>query len=424
MRIAIVNQHGCNRGDEAAGRAVIESLLNEFPDAQIDVLYKHSGKLPAINGNSRRVTHYPELGHNYDRKKKWKYYVQNILNILFSVFRLKHFFLGDSGKVFKKILESDVVICAPTGPNIGDIYKDKIYLLNLFIPVLYGKDVFMYGSSVGPFQTKWLKFAARFLFNRMKGVCVREEISFDYLNELKLKNKNIHYSIDAAVQRVIDNSDASALYKKAGIPLGRDLVGITPLAYYLYPAGLKNIETQRKIESNLAEVINRITENANVAVVFFPQLYHLPGEQDPTTTDIPIIESIIGKLSRRGSAYVVPGGFDSDEQQSMISKLKFFIAMRYHSIIFSTKMAIPCIGICYEHKAMGFMKKAGIDNLSVKIEEFLVNKKVVDDKIGYVDENYFKIKDGIEGKLPFLRELSSRGTKIISSSLLSGLNTL
>ena len=38
MQILIVNQHTCNRGDEAAGRAVIESLLQAFPDSKINVL--------------------------------------------------------------------------------------------------------------------------------------------------------------------------------------------------------------------------------------------------------------------------------------------------------------------------------------------------------------------------------------------------
>lgn len=39
MKIAVVNQPLGNRGDEAAHKALIRSLIKRFPDAQIDVVF-------------------------------------------------------------------------------------------------------------------------------------------------------------------------------------------------------------------------------------------------------------------------------------------------------------------------------------------------------------------------------------------------
>lgn len=409
MKILIVNQFTCNRGDEAAGRAVIESLLKEFPDVTIDVLYKFIGNYPPIWEDTERVKHFPEL------KLIRGCEIEIFLNFVLLLLGKKNNFIGLSGKVFEHIQKADIVVNAPTGPNIGDIYKDKAYITNLFIAILFGKKTFMYGSSVGPFKTRWIRKAAKYIFDRMEHVCVRDEISFNYLKQLNLKNKNIHCSLDAAVQRKIDISNASKLYEKAKIPLNKPLVGVTPLAYQWYPIGMKFPLFQNKVENNMIEILNSLIDKNDNNIVFFPQLFHKRNEATPGTTDLPIINSIIEKMKRPERAFIVPQHFDSDYQQSMISKLDFFIGMRYHSIVFSTKMLIPCVGICYEHKSKGFMKKSGIENLSVDLTNFIENPNIVLEKINYIQENKINIKEKLSKILPELELLSKKGTELIFS---------
>ena len=237
MNIVIVNQHTCNRGDEAAGRAVIESLLNEFPYSKISVLYRFHGIFPPIDCNSERVKHYPE--YKYNKKHLVQFYLEIGWNFLLGILRQKKGFIGNSGKLYKKIANADIVVNAPTGPNIGDIYKDKFYIMNLLFAVLAGKKTFMYGSSVGPFNTPWLKKWSEFLFERMSIICVREDVSLGYLKDLNLKNKNIYSSLDAAVQREINTEKAIEYYNNAGFNLNKYNVGITPLAFPWYPKEIR-----------------------------------------------------------------------------------------------------------------------------------------------------------------------------------------
>ena len=94
MKIVIVNQHACNRGDEAAGRAVIESLLNAFPDSTIDVLYRFHGVFPPIDKNTGRVNHYPEYEYKYDKNHKLSYYFEIFWNFFLGILRFKKGFIG------------------------------------------------------------------------------------------------------------------------------------------------------------------------------------------------------------------------------------------------------------------------------------------------------------------------------------------
>lgn len=413
MKIVIINQHSCNRGDEAAGRAVIDSLLKAFPDCTIDVLYRFIGEYPPIWYNTDRVHHYTELKYKYDKSKIVQYYFEIVWNFFIGILRLKKGFIGASGKIYEKIANADIIVNAPTGPNIGDIYKDKLYMLNLIFSVLTGKKTFMYGSSVGPFNIPWVKKWSKFLFERMNYICVREDVSLDYLKSLALKNKNITSSLDAAIQREIATDNAVELYKNAGFTLNKKNIGITPLAYLWYPKEMKNEETQEKVENNLVKVIDEITKNNDTNVFFFPQLFHCDGDLDIHKNDMPIINSIISKVNKPEFCKIIPNEYDSDMQQSMISKLDYFIGMRYHSIIFSVKMGIPVIGICYEHKANGFLEKACLPELIVNLSDFISDYNVILHKVDYINENRTTIVEKITKALPKLQKISNKGTHLI-----------
>lgn len=413
MKIVIVNQHTCNRGDEAAGRAVIESLTNTFPDATIDVLYRFLGEYPPIDKNTDKVHHYPEFKYKYNKHFLLPLYLEIGFNFILGFFRFKRGYIGNSGKLYKKIANADIVVNAPTGPNIGDIYHDKFYMLNLIFSIISGKKTFMYGSSVGPFNTPWVKKWAKFIFEGMKVVCVREDISLKYLKNLNLKNKYITSSIDAAIQRNINTKDSNKYYENANLQLNKINVGITPLAYLWYPTSIRSEEVQKKIEKNLVKVINEITKNNDTNVFFFPQLYSITKNDKIGRNDIPIINSIINQVEKPDFCKVVPNEYDSDVQQAMISKLDYFIGMRYHSIIFSIKMGIPVIGICYEHKASGFLEKINLSGLIVKIQDFVNNDSIVTDKIEYIKQNKKAIQETIKQNLPKIKRLSGKGSRLI-----------
>lgn len=82
MQIIIVNQHTCNRGDEVAGRAVIESLSKEFPDAEINVLYKFMGTYPSIAKDTDKVKHFPEIKYKYTKKLFLLFYLEIMINFI------------------------------------------------------------------------------------------------------------------------------------------------------------------------------------------------------------------------------------------------------------------------------------------------------------------------------------------------------
>ena len=146
MRVTIVNAHWNNRGDEAAIRAVIDSLLFHFKDINITVVFK----------DSQEICQFP-YGQN----------VQYVLSrFLMEEKEFNSALLNDSVenidsevvKVVNAITDANSVIYAPGGSVISDRFWWKKQLEYLF-PIAYAEKlkipVVFAAPSIGPFYEQY-----------------------------------------------------------------------------------------------------------------------------------------------------------------------------------------------------------------------------------------------------------------------------
>ncbi len=339
-RICIINQHTCNRGDEAAGRAAIQSLLDHFPHSEIDVLYCSPNTSSTIDHDSNRVRHLQGIQIQVSIRsiESWKNAIR--MAALWAGFK-KFNFGGIFGELVDLVNSADIVVNAPTGPNLGDKYKDTKYISNLLISLFLKKRLYFYGSSMGPFNHPAIKLIGKYILNRSQWICVRESTSLSYVRSLKLAHNRITRTADAAIQRRIPPHDSPKLLRQLGIPNDSTLIGLTPLSHQWYPESIRNKKHENIIINNLSTISNEILKSPNTNIVVFPQLYNDEGSTNPLISDLNIIKSIQGKIANKCNFYVLPDNFDSDLQQIIISKCKTVIGMRYHSIIFAAKMRCP-----------------------------------------------------------------------------------
>lgn len=405
LNILVLHAHWNNRGDEAAIRAMIDSLRSKLPIKNMKIMIL-----------TKNLTFFPyEDIEILDLFPSWERKISSILSCSVDIFctlitfgRLA--FTKQGKKFVKAVNEADIVIHAPGGPSIGDLYSGKFghfeffYLYRLLISILKGKPIFFYAPSMGPFSGKLRNFIRKFVLKKASAIILREEISSKYLKEqLGLDS---YVTIDSAFQNDIPEDYISRytnISEILNIIENEKVVGMTIIDLKRHPVYRNGLS--EKIMHSLSSVIKYLV-GKGYFILLIPQLF---GEVE----DISLFEDI--RELNEEKIFILPSNMDSYAQQVIISKLFCVISMRYHPNIFAAKENIPFICISYEHKMEGFMEKLGRTDLMIKVEEISTSKII--DKFTYLEENYSIIKEQLKKQTPQLKDESKKTTEIIIEKL-------
>lgn len=395
-KIFILNAHWNNRGDEAANLALIDELTldeNNYISLQINsnVLYE-TEKLKQ-QGIKVLNSRFPKM--------------RDTIEILLMYISKGKICISSQGKEFMNALKSaDIVVHAPGGPSIGDIYiKSEIpYLYRLFLARRLGKKYFFYAPSMGPFINKKRNLFRKKILKDACGITLRESISLGYLKQL-LPEAKCEVTLDSAFQHPVEMLKNVALYEeyeelKEFLKYHKKVIGITITDLQWNPLYSGNKVIKENIRKTFTVFINDLNKKG-YGVVFIPQLFGAANDY-----------SYMKSFSTE-KTYVMADTYDSYFQQFAISKMEAVVGMRYHSNIFSCKMCVPFISISYEQKMKGFMKKINCDKYCIDIEnlsgETLIN---IFDNMMLDYDNYKKLLVNIN---PLLINEAKRTTEILLS---------
>ena len=409
LNILVLNAHWDNRGDEAAIRAMIDSLRFKLPikNMKIMILSKNPTQFPYED--IELLDLYPSF------EKKVSSILAYGADIFLTLVTFGNLALTKQGKKYiRAVDDADVVIHAPGGPSIGDLYCGKYcyiessYLHRLLIPIFKGKPIFFYAPSMGPFSGILRNNIRKFVLKRANGLIVREEISSKYLKEqLGLDS---YVTIDSALQNAIHDdylNKYNNISEILDIIENKKVVGMTITDLKWHPVYKNYNGLNEKIMHSLSDVISYLVDKGYI-VLLIPQLFGEQGDLE---------NSLLEDLHRinKKKIFILPSNVDSYGQQAIISKLFCIIGMRYHPNIFAAKGNVPSICIYYEHKAKGFMEKLGLTNLVINVEEISASRII--EKFTYLEENYNPIKEAIKKQTPQLKDLSKKTTQIIIQNL-------
>lgn len=399
-KIIITNSHANNRGDEAAQRSMINSLKQLVPDAKFTVLTISPEGLDLQQEDVRILRTF-----SVSKKKAIPIVLWALirwLGIPLPMFGRKEF------KAIEVMAKADIIISAPGGPYIGELYRSheiREHLLHIFLSKILRKPVMIYAPSMGPFKSRKRNILRRYVLNKVEIITLRDQISKDYLDTLKLTHPLIYLTADSAFQDTINvekgNIEAIMLAEKITdhqneIPNGNPLVGITPTgANWNFRDSAEPKEKQESYNKVIAKAIDYLVDKFDARIVFFPQLY---GNSD----DMPLINEIISLVRRKDAVRVLSNKWDSEIQQAIISQMDFVIGNRYHSVIFALKAEIPTVCLAYEHKSVGIMQAAKLDKYVIKITDLTYELLV--DKINQVWNQREKIKAVLKSQMEIIRK--------------------
>jgi colanic acid/amylovoran biosynthesis protein len=313
----------------------------------------------------------------------------------------------------RAVEDADIVLDAPSGPLIGDIWgggwKELFCLLRLYIPARRGKLVFFYAPSMGPFSGRMMNWMRRRVISKARGVIVRECISAKYLREQLAIESEV--TADSAFQNQISASylerykNNHNLSDTLGLIDSVKVVGVSILDVRWMPPYKGKDELQNAIESSMTALINWLIAEGYY-ILLLPQMFGFDPESELLDRFSNLNVEKIRVLDKNCDAYC---------QQVIISKLFAVVSMRYHPTIFASKASVPALCISYEHKMQGLAEKMGRSDLIITLDE--VDAQTLIARFTYLENNYDTIKQELTKASQRLVKESQKTTERIIDEL-------
>lgn len=255
-----------------------------------------------------------------------------------------------------------------------------LLLHSLLVGILLKKKIVLYSQSIGPFQTAFQKYIARWILNRTNLILLRETISMKFISQIGINQNLIRLSADAAFLFNTNFKTTSTKELKKFIKNSdKRKVGITVREWL-------DKNKQQKYEREIANFADYLASEKKMDVIFIPQVTCLEYNDDDR-----IVARRIKKLIKsKENVFFIESEYNHYEIKQIYSELDYLIGTRMHSIIFSLTSYIPSIAIEYEHKTSGIMKEFYLSDYVIRIEdvrsELLINKfdELIKNKESYI----------------------------------------
>ena len=249
-------------------------------------------------------------------------------------------------KFIRPIIISDVLISGG-GSLLQDITSMKsliYYLVVLMTAILFGKKVIIFAQGFSKFRTKLGKFLTKFVLKMCHKITVRDKQSQDYLKTLGIESNLLADPVFG-----IDVPCVSE-HKGIGIQLRNC-------------RGLGN------------EFLAALAEE--IALKFKTDEIKLFSFQD--NIDLQIIDKFAEFLTSNGAVVKIYKNLSVPEVIYEISKLEYFISMRFHGCLISAKSGVKTLGINYDKKVKALSENTGFPVINMLgcevkggIEELLI----------------------------------------------------
>lgn len=353
--VLVINQHGDNRGDEAALHAMLRGIEERVGDVRFTVIHQFAD---ASAG--------PALRRDIEWIPLRIPPVEGLRIVLYAFVRIfglrPTFLLGRIGKATIAAYESaDVVVSAPGGPYFGDLYAghEPVHWLYVWMARLHRTPCMIYATSAGPFRLRWANPFRRFTYRLCDRVIVREEISAGHIRSLfgsRRRAVEVEVTIDAALQESVPPA-----------PRGDRRRIVVSAINWAYKGDHDPQARRANYDASVVEAIVALAGDEPSEVVFVPQLH------GSVHRDTPYLQTLVERLAARGLGHVEASVFDERNdmlaQRALFASADWVIAGRYHPAVFALSAGVPQLCLPYEHKATGVMAAAGLSDVVVPIED-------------------------------------------------------
>lgn len=369
-KIIIVGYFGANNiGDEAILKVMLNFLKNMLPDILVRSIN------PELTAREFGVNCFSFYSHHP---------VNSIVKNIIKFAKAKYIIIGGGG------LLQDVTGISLLRGNIPFIFQ--LFLLSRIFKIKF----ILYSLGVGPINTRYGKFLAKFIIKKADLVSVRANGDKVYINSLfkELSDKKIMVTGDPAFFLRLD--------KRVGYKSNPNIrIGLN-----LRPWFDKDDIRKKRTIKEIAKFLNFIVKEYKAYVIFIP--FHWEQDQPFCKELERYTEKNIKLMINR---------LNSQEVLHFVNSLDFMIGMRLHSLIFSGIAHIPFIALSYDPKVDYFLEELNLENFNIPIEQFELAK--IKEKFHYLYENRENVKNMLREKLNILKESTFKQQTIFLDRMLN-----
>lgn len=364
MRLLIIEQPLNNRGDEAAHRGLINSLLNRYPSLEINIMFydRKQQDIDYFKVVSERVNYL-----NIQTKKHRIFSIQRIIKLIMMLnMPVFLYFLPFIRKVLSLYKKTDYIMCAPGGMNLGG-FQDWAHAAFLHLAVHTKKPVIYFARSIGPFAEntyleKTFKKRSLKLLNSFSYTSLRDNKSQDIARQLNIK---FIPTVDSAFLSTPNICIPEIITSKLEV----SYIVVVPNSL-TWHKDFKNLpyDFVKEFWCKLIDVL--LIKYPNIQIVMLPQTI---GYSKMLADGFIYFSEIKQLTTQPERIFVLDEKYGSDIQQMIIKKARFLIGARYHSVIFAINQKVPFISLSYEHKMTGVLNSLSLQQHEILIQKILNN---------------------------------------------------
>lgn len=306
--------------------------------------------------------------------------------------------------ILRSILESELVL---DSSGVAFIDGRGIPLLGynacLCLPAVFlRKPIVKLSQALGPFETTANRTIASFVLPRLQAVIARGEITKSFLDTLKLSNT--HLAADSAFVMPIADSDRAEADKILANTISvrasdgssvKKMLGISPSTVvdaYVTKEG-------RNYPEIMADFIASSIRKG-FSVVLIPHSVR-PGSEERMNNDLIVCKEIVALLKKnhsfsdslKNNLTLIDKELSAPVLRSLIGKMDFYIASRFHSMVSSLAMQNPTVLVGWSHKYREVMRMFDLEDyalsfsdlsserLSVELDRLIVNEEDIRNKL-------------------------------------------
>ena len=351
--VLVVNQHGDNRGDEAALHGMLSGIsrANGGP-VRFTVIHQFA------DDRSAR-----ELAASSGFDVAWISLklspLEGLRLVAYLLTRLSAL-LGPVGRAtIAAYRGADVVVSAPGGPYLGDIYigHEPVHWLYVWMARFHKKPAALYATSAGPFERAWANPFRRITYRCFDEVIVREEISAAHIRALfgtRRRNVEVRVTVDAALQVSVPPVQRDSALRRV----------VVSAIDWKYEGDASPAARRTTYDNAIAAAVVELCGGVAAEVVLVPQLHGVHR-------DAPYLERLAALIRDAVANDVTVSVFDESRdmlaQRGLFASADFVVAGRYHPAVFALSAGVPQVCIPYEHKATGVLQLAGLSDVVMPI---------------------------------------------------------
>jgi colanic acid/amylovoran biosynthesis protein len=302
----------------------------------------------------------------FDRFKTITYLLISYLSTFSALRSLQKLLPKYQYKTFNSICYADYIISAPGGYIHDTNFAFYISLFHIYLGILLNKKVILAPQSIGPIDGKIGKIIAKHILSRSRTICVREDYSYNFLNNvLNIPKSLIVKTGDSAFWNnniLLDSHIINEKWISTGFPPVKSgkLFGIT-VVNWSFPKSKNPSQSRENYINAIAETIDYISLTYDMTPVIFNQV----------SDDYEMALSIAKRSKTH--IYVDTASHDSATLRAFIAKSTIFLGSRFHSCIFAMMTNRPTIAISYLPKTEHILYDLGLSNRQINIDQINSN---------------------------------------------------